>query len=143
MTPSGRFIFDTNVLVSALAFPGSTPRKAFDLAAAQGAILVSEDTLLELHRTLRGPRLARYFTRMEQEAFLAMFAREATIVEVTKRIEICRDPRDDRFLELALAGEATHLITGDRDLLALGHFHDTGIMTPAAFLEEFVNRWLG
>jgi uncharacterized protein len=143
MTPSGRFVLDTNVLVSALAFPGSTPRKAFDLAIQHGPILASEDTLLELHRTLRRPRLARYFTRAEQDAFLAMFAREATIVEVTERLEICRDPSDDRFLEVALAGEATHLITGDRDLLVLDHFHDTGITTPAAFLEEHANRGLG
>jgi putative PIN family toxin of toxin-antitoxin system len=78
MTPSGRFVLDTNVLVSALAFPGSTPRKAFDLVIAQGAILASDETLLELHRTLRRPKLARYFSRAEQDAFLAMFASEKT-----------------------------------------------------------------
>jgi predicted nucleic acid-binding protein len=59
MTHSERFVLDTNVLVSALAFPGSTPRRAVDLAIAQGTILASDDTLLELHRTLRTPRLAR------------------------------------------------------------------------------------
>ena len=71
-----------------------------------------------------------------------MFASEVFLVEVTEQLAICRDPRDDRFLEVALAGKATHLITGDRDLLALDHLHDTGITTPAAFLEEFVNRGL-
>jgi len=140
MTPRERLVLDTNVLVSALAFPGSTPRKAFDLAIARGSILASDETLLELHRTLRRPKLARYFTRTEQDAFLAMFASEVFLVEVTEHISVCRDPRDDKFLEVAIAGGATHLITGDRDLLALDHFHDTGITTPAAFLEEFASR---
>jgi putative PIN family toxin of toxin-antitoxin system len=140
MTRSERFVLDTNVLISALAFPGSTPRKAFDLAIAQGAILASDETLLELHRTLRRPKLARYFSRAEQDAFLAMFASEATIVEVTERISLCRDPRDDRFLELAAAGGASHLVTGDRDLLALDPFRDTRIVTPAALCREFASR---
>jgi uncharacterized protein len=140
MTRSERFVLDTNVLISALAFPGSTPRKAFDLAIAQGAILASDETLLELHRTLRRPKLARYFSRAEQDAFLAMFASEATIVEVTERISLCRDPHDDRFLGLAAAGGASHLITGDRDLLALDPFRDTRIMTAAALLREFASR---
>jgi uncharacterized protein len=140
MTHSERFVLDTNVLVSALAFPGSTPRRAVDLAIAQGTILASDDTLLELHRTLRTPRLARYFSRAEQDAFLAMLARVATIIEVTERIALCRDPRDDRFLELAAAGSASHLITGDRDLLALNPFRGTRIMTPAALINEVASR---
>ena len=136
MTPDARFVFDTNVLVSALAFPGSTPRKAFDLAAEQGAILASAETPLELHRTLRRPKLARYFGRAEQDIFLAMFASEATLVTATERLSLCRDPRDDKSLELAVAGSATHLVTGDPDLLALDPFRGTRIMTPAALVEE-------
>ena len=136
MTPDARFVFDTNVLVSALAFPGSTPRKAFDLAAEQGAILASAETLLELHRTLRRPKLARYFGRAEQDLFLAMIVSEATLVTATERLSLCRDPRDDKSLELAVAGSATHLVTGDPDLLALDPFRGTRIMTPAALVEE-------
>ena len=138
MTPRERFVLDTNVLVSALAFPGSTPRKAFDLAIAQGSILASEETILELHRTLRRPKLARYFSRAEQDAFLAIFANEVTLV--TERIVLCRDPRDDRFLELAIAGAASRLVTGDRDLLILNPFRNIRIMTPAALLNEFASQ---
>ena len=140
MTPSDRFVFDTNVLVSALAFPGSIPRKAFDLAMRHGPILASDETLAELHRTLRRPRLARYFTRAEQDVFLAMFASEVSRVEVTERLSLCRDPRDDRFLELAAAGAASHLVTGDRDLLAPDPFRATRIMTPAALLDALEKR---
>jgi putative PIN family toxin of toxin-antitoxin system len=135
-----RFVLDTNVLVSALAFPGSIPRKAFDLAVARGSILASEETILELHRTLRRPKLARCFSRAEQDAFLAMFAGEVTIVGMTEPIALCRDPRDDRFLEVAIAGRASHLVAGDGDLLALDPFRDTRIMTPAALFNEFASR---
>jgi putative PIN family toxin of toxin-antitoxin system len=139
MTPEDRFVFDTNVLVSALAFPGSTPCKAFDLAIAQRPILASEQTS-ELHRALRRPRLARYFTRSEQDAFLARLVGQITLVEVIERLSICRDPNDDRFLELTATGGASHLITGDRDLLALDPFRGTRIMRPAAWLREVVRR---
>jgi putative PIN family toxin of toxin-antitoxin system len=56
------------------------------------------------------------------------------LVPIMQRIELCRDPRDDKFLELALAGRADFLLTGDADLLALRQFHGTAILTPAAYL---------
>jgi putative PIN family toxin of toxin-antitoxin system len=65
-----------------------------------------------------------------------MLLSEAALVEVTERLALCRDPRDDKFLELAAAGHASHLITGDHDLLVLGRFRETRIMTPAALLDE-------
>jgi len=136
MTPDEGFVFDTNVLVSALAFPGSTPRRAFDLAAGRGAILASSETLLELHGTLRRPKLARYFGRAEQEIFLAALAREAILVEVTERLTLCRDPRDDRFLELAAAGHASHLVSGDRDLLEPRSVPRHPDCHPGSLLEE-------
>ena len=56
------------------------------------------------------------------------------MVLITERVEICRDPRDDKFLELALAGRADFLLTGDADLLALHPFRGTTILTPTAYL---------
>lgn len=139
MTRRERVVLDTNVLVSALAFPDSTPRKAFDLAIAQGSILASDETILELHRTLRRPKLARYFSRAEQDAFLAMFASEVALIDITERISVCRDPRDDQFLELAIAGGASHLVTGDQDLLTLDPFRGVRIVTPATLLSQFAS----
>ena len=69
-----------------------------------------------------------------------MFTERATFGEVTDRIAPCRDPRDDKFLELAAAGRADGLITGDADLLALGRFRGTEITTPAAFLDATAER---
>ena len=49
---------------------------------------------------------------------------------------MCRDPHDDKFLELAVAGCADYLITGDADLLVMERFRTTAILAPAAFLEQ-------
>ena len=130
-----RFVFDTNVVVSALSFPRSKPRRAFDAATANGVLLTSDDTLAELVRVLHRPKLAAYLLPSERDRFLQLFVERATFVRITERIAACRGPGDDKFLELAVAGRADRLITGDADLLALGTFRGTRIMTPAAFLD--------
>lgn len=131
-----RFVLDTNVVVSALCFPRSKPRLAFDLAFDAGTILASRDTLNELLHVLRRPKLAAYVTLSEREAFLHAFSQEIELVEPNERITICRDPRDNQFLELSAAGRADYLITGDGDLLTLGSFRATAIMAPAVFLKQ-------
>ena len=56
-------------------------------------------------------------------------------VEPTSPIHACRDPRDDKFLEVAVHGEADYLVTGDGDLLALHPFGKVAIVTPGRFLD--------
>jgi predicted nucleic acid-binding protein len=71
---------------------------------------------------LRRPKLAAYVSPSESTAFLTELARVVQLVPIRERVELCRDPRDDKFLELALAGRADFLLTGDADLLALHPF---------------------
>jgi uncharacterized protein len=66
-------------------------------------------------------------------------ARAAEWVYVEIHIAACRDPKDDMFLELAVSGNATHMITGDFDLLALDPYENIRIVTPHDFLEQTVN----
>jgi putative PIN family toxin of toxin-antitoxin system len=83
---------------------------------------------------LRRPRLAAYVSLSESTLFLSELARVVELVTITERVELCRDPRDDKFLELALAGRADFLLTGDADLLTLHDFRGTAILTPAGYL---------
>ena len=136
MRPDARFILDTNVIVSALAFPSSKPRQVLNAVRKEGMVLASLDTLEELVRTLRRPKLAAYTTAAEREAFLEAFSATVELVEVKERLALCRDPHDDKFLELAVAGGADYLITGDADLLVMERFRTTAILAPAAFLEQ-------
>jgi putative PIN family toxin of toxin-antitoxin system len=130
-----RFVFDTNVLVSALMFSRSKPRLAWNQARRTGAILASHDTLQELDSVLRRPKLAAYVSLSESMVLLTELARVFELVPITERVELCRDPRDDRFL-VALAGRADFLLTGDADLLTLHPFRETAILTPAAYLGD-------
>jgi putative PIN family toxin of toxin-antitoxin system len=133
-----RTVIDTSIAVSAVLLPRSVPRQAFDTAAARGKLLVSEATVAELDEVLRRPKFNRYVPEEKRLEFLAALVREAELVEVTEEITACRDAKDNKFLELAVSGRASHLISGDGDLLALHPFRGTAVVTPQAFLASLL-----
>ncbi|MCP3962053.1 MAG: putative toxin-antitoxin system toxin component, PIN family [bacterium] len=134
MRAEARFAFDTNVLVSALLFKQGKPARALRRAQRRGTVLVSVPALEELSEVLQRRKLQRYLTAEEREEFLRALIAETTLVEPDLAIEACRDPKDDKFLELAVNGKARYLITGDQDLLVLNPFRDVAIVTPDQFL---------
>src|SRR4051812_9797725 len=98
----GCYVFDTNVLVSALLFAQGKPRRAFDEALVRGQILTSLEMLTELDSVLSRPKFDKYLLPEERERFLQAFIQEAILVEVTEHIDACRDPKDNIVLELAV-----------------------------------------
>ena len=58
----------------------------------------------------------------ERERFLESLIGESRLVDITETVRVCRDPKDDRVLEVAVNGNASFIITGDNDLLALNPF---------------------
>ena len=131
-----RVVMDTSVVVSAALLPSSRPGQALDYAIEQRAILLSAATFAELVEVLWRPRFDRYLSDARRRELLNDLERVANRVAITHRIAACRDPKDDKFLELAVSGNASHIITGDNDLLALHPFRNIPIITPAAFLAE-------
>ncbi len=129
-----RFVFDTNVIISALLFVDSLPGRAFLRALDHGTILVSAALVGELSRVLGRDKFDRYVTGEERAVFLESLIRESDLIETTEVVQICRDPKDDRVLELGVSGNATYIVTGDDDLLVLNPFRGIGIVTPAQFL---------
>ena len=97
MSPEPRFVFDTSVIVSALLFDQSLPAQAFYTARLRGEILQSQATYEELSSVLSRKKLDRYLTPEDRTQFLTRFLREATLVDLTDDIRVCRDPKDDRF----------------------------------------------
>jgi len=128
-------VFDTNVVVRALLFAGSTSGRAFRLVLETGEVLVSVATLEELAQVLSRPRFERYVTAAEREEFIEALVERALLVEPSEVVRKCRDPKDDMFLELALAGKADFIVTGDEDLLVLHPFGQTEIVTVEHFLD--------
>ncbi len=131
-----RYVFDTNVIISALLFEQSKRAQAFRAALDRGEILLSLPILKELNEVLSREKFNRYLLLEERERFIIALLRESTLVDVTESVLACRDPKDDKFLELAINGEATCIISGDEDLLELSPFRNIPIMMPDEFLDS-------
>ena len=134
MTNDGRTVLDTAVVVSAVLLPRSVPRQAFDLAVSRGTLLVSDQTIAELDEVLRRRKFDKYVSESHRLEFLAALLREAEVIGVHNVVTECRDPKDNKFLELALSGRGSHIVTGDLDLLVLHPFHGIAIVSPQSFL---------
>ncbi len=135
MTALARLVVDTNVVLSGLLFPGSIPSRV--LLEVQGnVVLASNATRQELMEVIERTRFDRYVQREVRRRLAAEFLRATVNIEVPFPIRACRDPRDDKFLEVAVHGLADAIITGDRDLLDLNPFRGIAILTPAEYLER-------
>ena len=136
MNGSAHYVFDTNVLVSALIFEQSRPGQAFRRALQMGQILLSLPVLEEVSEVMSRKKFERYVTAEEREEFLEALVGRARFIDPTEQIRVCRDPKDDKFLELAVSGGASCIISGDDDLLALSSFRGIEILRVDDFLKR-------
>jgi putative PIN family toxin of toxin-antitoxin system len=127
---------DTNVFASAIIFPRSVPRQVVDHALDHGVVIFSEATMSELAEVLSRSKFDSFVSRAERELFLAQIERAAELVPIIQLVRACRDPNDDKFLEVALNGRADVIITGDADLLRMHPWRDVAILSPAEYLKE-------
>ena len=134
MPPGERVVLDTSAIVSHLLLPDSVPDRAVRKAIMDGRLLVSDATMRELAEVLARRKFDRYVSVQHREAFLRLLGQLAEWVTIVQVVRACRDPRDDKFLELAVNGEADLLVTGDADLLALHPFRGIPILAPAVYL---------
>ena len=134
MTPKERIVVDTNVLISRLLLPASVSGRAVRRAVATGQLVVSEATIEELSSVLGRAKFDPYLSIADRQEFIRLLGRIAEMTPVVRIVRACRDPSDDKFLEVAVNGRADLIITGDRDLLELDPFMGIAILTPAAYL---------
>jgi putative PIN family toxin of toxin-antitoxin system len=135
MSSFGRLVVDTNVVLSALLFPDSVPGRALYLAQGN-VVLASKLTLQELKEIADRSRFDRYVEPERRHRLVAEYMRATVTIDIPFPIRACRDPRDDKFLEVAVHGRADLIVTGDADLLALNPFRGITILTPAEYLER-------
>lgn len=134
---TNRFVVDTNVLISVLLFKTSVPFRAIELAEKQGIILYSEATLNELEQVLNRKKFNKYLSLEDRQLFLFKFISSSQLVSITENITVCRDEKDNKFLELAVSGNANIIVTGDIDLLVLNPFQSVEIITPDMFIDRY------
>ncbi len=130
-----RLIFDCNVLVRALLDDSSFSGQALEKAESS-TLLISIPVLAETIEVITRPKFDRYISIGVRKLFLEEYELRSLKIEIIKQIKACRDPNDDKYLELALNGNADYIITNDPDLLILHPFEKIPIITPKEFLEQ-------
>lgn len=130
-------VLDNNVIISAAMFWTSIPAQALRKARMDKfKIIASHNTLTELYHTLLNSKFNKYVTEAKRVEFFEIYKNALQIIPVTESINACRDPKDNKFLELAVSAKADFIITGDKDLLDLNPFRGTQIITPKEFVEK-------
>ena len=131
-----QFVIDTNVLVSSILIKKSSSDAALKKARSLGSLLFSEATFQELQITLSRSKFDRYVSLQVRSEFIFRLRLASELVEILERVDLCRDEKDNKFLEVAINGKADYLITGDNDLFVLRSFQDVKIITINEFLCE-------
>jgi putative PIN family toxin of toxin-antitoxin system len=127
-----RIVIDSNVWISALVF-GGKPRRIFERVVADGwTIIASEEIFTEVRRVLA----VKFVDFVEDfESFQAVLQPYVIKIKLgSMRVAVSRDEDDNRVIETAIIGDASHIITGDKDLLVLLKYNQIDIITPTEFL---------
>ncbi|MGF1639034.1 MAG: putative toxin-antitoxin system toxin component, PIN family, partial [Cyclobacteriaceae bacterium] len=113
------FIFDTNALISAHLLKTSVNAEALKKALRIGKFVFSDVTFKEFAEVLYRKKLDKYFVEGEREEILSALTFKSSNLDPFVEIKVCRDPKVDMFLELAVSAKASCIITGDPHLLEL------------------------
>ena len=134
-----RAVVDTNILISGVIKPeratGEILRRLRD---GEFVLLYTEPLLAELAEVINRPRIRQKYGLGSEdiETVLALILLRGEPIDPTRRVEICRDPKDNMILEAAVAGQADMITSGDFDLLSLREFAGMPIISPAEFLQR-------
>jgi uncharacterized protein len=130
-------VIDTNIFISAALSPGGVAYQAFAKAVQNFIIVQSNETYQEIADRIYKSKFDKYVSNESRQEFLSIIKDKSKFIQTTSCINSCRDPDDNKFLELAIDSKAKFLITGDKDLLALKSQveYQSIIISPRDFLE--------
>lgn len=131
-----RVVFDCNVLISASLKKNSSSAIALRQVIQQGTVIYSVPTLKELSSKILNQKFDKYVSVKQRIEFLIEFKQVCESVEIFYEVNICRDPKDNMYLELALSGKADYIVSGDKDLLVLHPFENVSILSVSDFLSK-------
>jgi putative PIN family toxin of toxin-antitoxin system len=131
------FVIDTNTLISAFLSQQSKPVLAYERVKQIGKVSASIETYNEFCDTFIRDKFDKYISLETRLDILEGYGEIAVFSEISETITACRDPKDNKFLELAIAINASCIITGDKDLLELNPFRGIPILNAADFLNVF------
>ena len=132
-----RIVFDTNTLVSGYLFPLSTPGQAVEFGLNSHRILMSMEIVKELADVLRREKFDRFLSLGRRDELIAKSILQSEFVATTAIVADCRDPADNKYLELAIDGHTSAIVSGDADLLTLHPFRGIPILSARDYLSRY------
>ncbi len=133
-----RVVLDANVLISGVISPRGNPARVLGLWKQERFdLIVSNPILEEVERVIHYPRIQERYELPEKqvEHFLGSIAEESILVNPSEEVSVIeRDATDNRYLECAVAGGASYIVTGDQHLLELEKYKRSVILNPTGFL---------
>lgn len=127
-------VLDASTFVSASFRRGSVPDRAVRHAFRTDRVALSEPVRAELLDVLHRPKLARFVTPDVRADLLGQLSTLGVFFAPTVPVSDCRDPKDNKYLELALASGAPTIVSSDEDLLVLHPWRGVRIVRPAEYL---------
>lgn len=104
--------------------------------ANQTIVLISQELLEEIVEVAERPKFRKYFDLFELTELLVKLKQKTELVQVSSQVDICHDYKDNFLLSLVVDGTATHLLTGDKDLLVLHPFGEVQIITITDYFSD-------
>lgn len=135
-----RVVLDASCIISAALKPNSIPEQALLLALREHSITLSVPVFNEMTEVLERPRMRRAVTAEERNQILTLLSSNAFWVVPHVAVTDCRDAKDNKYLELALAARAEVIVSGDADLLVLDPWRGVRILAPRDFLRSAGNE---
>ena len=126
-------VIDTGALVSAAIRPQSVPALALEQALLYCDVCASPATFAELRSVLLRSKFDRYAPQTARQAFVQGLSEHLRMLEVTQQVTDCADPKDNKFLALALTVNAEMIIASDPHLTQMHPWRGIPILPPAAF----------
>ena len=127
-------ILDTNILISAIIFPGDVTRQILLQGFREYRVVFSDETWDEFAVVMQRQEFERRLPLRERLLALEGIALRSEVISVPAGVTDCRDAKDNKFLDLALSTQASCIVTGDKDLLDLHPWRGVNILTPSDFI---------
>jgi putative PIN family toxin of toxin-antitoxin system len=127
-------VFDASTLVGALLKEDSVPERALLLARSTAVICLSQEVEDEIREVFARPKFKKYLVPQRDEKILGVLTVGALRALPAERVCDCRDAKDNKYLELALAVDADVIVSSDDDLLCLHPWRGIDIVKPAEFV---------
>ena len=129
-------MIDTNMVISGTFF-GGDPRRVIEAVVDREVNASASAPILEEYDDVVAEIIHRGYGHFNAEGF-RRFVETLDLVSPTTRLEVCRDPDDDKFIECAVDARALYIVSGDKDLLDIKSFEGVEIVTATEFCERYL-----